>query len=108
MGAVDATVLRLAIFVLAIFVGYYGVWSAPPARHTPLIAVTNAIPSVVLGGARVAAAGHGANSDLAGGAGAGSTWISKGGGAIAAALATVNILGGFLVAQRMLAMYKKK
>ena len=108
MEAVDPTVFRLAIFVLAIFVGYYVVWSVTPALHTPLMAVTNAISSVIIVGARLAAAAHGANSDLAGGAIAGSTWISKGAGAIAAAFAAVNIFGGFLVTQRMLAMYKKK
>ena len=107
-GAVDPFVFRLAIFVLAIFVGYYVVWSVTPALHTPLMAVTNAISSVIVVGALLAAAAHGANSDLAGGAVAGSTWISKGAGAIAAGFAAVNIFGGFLVTQRMLAMYKKK
>ena len=108
MEAVDPTVFRLAIFVLAIFVGYYVVWSVTPALHTPLMAVTNAISSVIIVGALLAAAAHGADSGLAGGAVAGSTWISKGAGAIAAAFAAVNIFGGFLVTQRMLAMYKKK
>ncbi|PIB93888.1 MULTISPECIES: proton-translocating transhydrogenase family protein [unclassified Caulobacter] len=108
MEAVDPTVFRLAIFVLAIFVGYYVVWSVTPALHTPLMAVTNAISSVIIVGALLAAAAHGANSDLAGGAVAGSTWISKGAGTLAAAFAAVNIFGGFLVTQRMLAMYKKK
>jgi NAD(P) transhydrogenase subunit alpha len=104
MEAVDPTVFRLAIFVLAIFVGYYVVWSVTPALHTPLMAVTNAISSVIIVGALLAAAAHGV-----GGAGAsGSVWISKGAGAIAAGLAAVNIFGGFLVTQRMLAMYKKK
>ena len=82
--------------------------SVTPALHTPLMAVTNAISSVIIVGALLAAAAHGANSDLAGGAVSGSTWISKGAGAIAAAFAAVNIFGGFLVTQRMLAMYKKK
>ena len=71
MEAVDPTVFRLAIFVLAIFVGYYVVWSVTPALHTPLMAVTNAISSVIIVGALLAAAAHGANSDLAGGAVAG-------------------------------------
>lgn len=99
MEAVDPTVFRLAIFVLAIFVGYYVVWSVTPALHTPLMSVTNAISSVIIVGALLAAAaqGHG-----------GSVWISKGAGAIAAGLAAVNIFGGFLVTQRMLAMYRKK
>ena len=104
MEAVDPTVFRLAIFVLAIFVGYYVVWSVTPALHTPLMAVTNAISSVIIVGALLAAAAHGAT-----GAGNGGTvWISKGAGAVAAALVAVNIFGGFLVTQRMLAMYKKK
>jgi NAD(P) transhydrogenase subunit alpha len=104
MEMVDPVVFRLAIFVLAIFVGYYVVWSVTPALHTPLMAVTNAISSVIVVGALLAAAAHGA----AGEAASGSVWVSKGAGAVAAALAAVNIFGGFLVTQRMLAMYKKK
>ena len=104
MEAVDPTVFRLAIFVLAIFVGYYVVWSVTPALHTPLMAVTNAISSVIIVGALLAAAAHGApNAGLTQ-----NVLISKGAGAIAAAFAAVNIFGGFLVTQRMLAMYKKK
>ena len=99
---VDPTVFRLAIFVLAIFVGYYVVWSVTPALHTPLMAVTNAISSVIIVGALVAAA---AKTD---GGLTGSIMISKGAGAVAAGFAAVNIFGGFLVTQRMLAMYKKK
>ena len=102
--AVDPTVFRLAIFVLAIFVGYYVVWSVTPALHTPLMAVTNAISSVIIVGALLAAAAHGA----AGQATAATVWVSKGAGAVAAALASVNIFGGFLVTQRMLGMYRKK
>ena len=101
MEHVDPTVFRLAIFVLAIFVGYYVVWSVTPALHTPLMAVTNAISSVIIVGALIAAA-------ASVGAAEGAAWVSKGSGAIAAALAGVNIFGGFLVTQRMLAMYKKK
>ncbi len=104
-AVVDPTIFRLAIFVLAVFVGYYVVWSVTPALHTPLMAVTNAISSVIIVGALLAAAAHGV-------AGAGAThasvWVSKGAGAAAAALASVNIFGGFLVTQRMLAMYRKK
>jgi NAD(P) transhydrogenase subunit alpha len=100
MEAVDPTVFRLAIFVLAIFVGYYVVWSVTPALHTPLMSVTNAISSVIIVGALLAAAAHG-------GAARGA-WLSKGAGAIAAMLAAVNIFGGFLVTQRMLSMYRKK
>jgi H+-translocating NAD(P) transhydrogenase subunit alpha len=99
MEAVDPFVFYLAIFVLAIFVGYYVVWSVTPALHTPLMAVTNAISSVIIVGALIAAA---ANANMEGG------WTAKGAGALAAGLAAVNIFGGFLVTQRMLAMYKKK
>ena len=104
MEAVDPTIFRLAIFVLAIFVGYYVVWSVTPALHTPLMAVTNAISSVIIVGALVAAAAQGqgaAGADL-------NTWVAKGAGGIASALAAVNIFGGFMVTRRMLAMYKKK
>jgi len=104
MEAVDPTVFRLAIFVLAIFVGYYVVWSVTPALHTPLMAVTNAISSVIIVGALLAAAAGGGSGEAL----TGSILISKGAGAIAAAFAAVNIFGGFLVTQRMLAMYKKK
>ena len=104
MDAVDPTVFRLAIFVLAIFVGYYVVWSVTPALHTPLMAVTNAISSVIIVGALLAAA---ARQDL-GTASTATVWISKGAGAVAAGLVAVNIFGGFLVTQRMLAMYRKK
>ncbi len=100
---VDPTVFRLAIFVLAIFVGYYVVWSVTPALHTPLMAVTNAISSVIIVGALLAAAASGTSGELTG-----SILVSKGAGAVAAAFAAVNIFGGFLVTQRMLAMYKKK
>ncbi|HEY3949510.1 proton-translocating transhydrogenase family protein [Phenylobacterium sp.] len=103
MEAVDPTVFRLAIFVLAIFVGYYVVWSVTPALHTPLMAVTNAISSVIIVGALLAAAAHGADGQLTP-----NVMISKGAGAVAAAFASVNIFGGFLVVRRMLAMYKKK
>ena len=101
MEAVDPIVFRLAIFVLAIFVGYYVVWSVTPALHTPLMSVTNAISSVIIVGALLAAAAHT-------GEGSAGLWVSKGAGAIAVALAAVNIFGGFLVTQRMLAMYRKK
>ena len=97
-AVVSPFVFQLAIFVLAIFVGYYVVWSVTPALHTPLMAVTNAISSVIIVGALVAvAAGTQGGSDV-------STWT----GAAAAGLCAVNIFGGFLVTQRMLAMYKKK
>ena len=96
---VDPIIFRLAIFVLAVFVGYYVVWSVTPALHTPLMSVTNAISSVIIVGALIAA-GATAVSDGA--------QFAKGAGILAVALASVNIFGGFLVTQRMLAMYKKK
>jgi NAD(P) transhydrogenase subunit alpha len=105
MEAIDPVVYRLAIFVLAIFVGYYVVWSVTPALHTPLMAVTNAISSVIIVGALIAAA---AAAGLGNGASEEGAWVAKSAGALAAALAAVNIFGGFLVTQRMLAMYKKK
>ena len=77
MEAVDPTVFRLAIFVLAIFVGYYVVWSVTPALHTPLMSVTNAISSVIIVGALLAAAAGGGH------AAAGPVWVSKGAGAVA-------------------------
>ncbi|HKX78175.1 MAG TPA: NAD(P) transhydrogenase subunit alpha [Novosphingobium sp.] len=85
----------LSIFVMACFVGYYVVWSVTPALHTPLMAVTNAISSVIIVGALVASASAGelASSVL---------------GLIAVTLASINIFGGFAVTARMLAMYKKK
>ncbi len=95
MDMVDPTVFRLAIFVLAIFVGYYVVWSVTPALHTPLMAVTNAISSVIIVGALIAAGPADVN-------------LAKIFGFFAIVLASVNIFGGFLVTQRMLAMYKKK
>lgn len=101
MEHVDPTVFRLAIFVLAIFVGYYVVWSVTPALHTPLMAVTNAISSVIVVGGLIAAAA------TAGDSGA-TPWIAKGAGVAAVTLASVNIFGGFMVTRRMLAMYKKK
>ena len=100
--ATDPLIFRLAIFVLSIFVGCYVVWSVTPALHTPLMAVTNAISSVIIVGALIAAAA-GANQEMTS-----DLWISKGMGGIAVALAAVNIFGGFLVTKRMLAMYKKK
>ena len=85
----------LSIFVLACFVGYYVVWSVTPAQHTPLMSVTNAISSVIVVGAQIAAAAGGSPS---------SKWL----GLAAVTLASVNIFGGFSVTQRMLSMYKKR
>ena len=94
-GAIDPFVFRFAIFVLAIFVGYYVVWSVTPALYTPLMAVTNAISSVIVVGALLAV-------------GISASGIATGFGFVALVLVSVNIFGGFLVTQRMLAMYKKK
>lgn len=85
----------LSIFVLACFVGYYVVWSVTPALHTPLMAVTNAISSVIIVGALIAAGATGSAS---------ATWL----GLAAVVMASINIFGGFAVTARMLAMYKKK
>lgn len=96
-------VFRFSIFVLAVFVGYYVVWSVTPALHTPLMAVTNAISSVIVVGALLAVSVEigGALSETNG-------WIAKLLGLAALILASVNIFGGFLVTQRMLSMYKRK
>ena len=95
MEMVDPIVFRLSIFVLAIFVGYYVVWSVTPALHTPLMAVTNAISAIVIVGAMLAAAFT-------------ETPLGKTMGVLAVALAAVNVFGGFLVTRRMLEMFKKK
>ena len=97
---IDPFIFRFSIFILSIFIGYYVVWSVTPALHTPLMAVTNAISSVIIVGGLFALV---LSSDLSllGN-------ISKGFGFLAVLLAAVNIFGGFLVTQRMLAMYKKK
>jgi len=98
-GAVDPFVYRLMVFVMAIFVGYYVVWSVTPALHTPLMSVTNAISSVIVVGALLAVGVNLTASDSV---------LAKLFGFFALAMASVNIFGGFLVTQRMLAMYKKK
>ena len=96
---IDPFIFRLSIFILSIFVGYYVVWSVTPSLHTPLMAVTNAISSVIIVGAIVAA------SSLSSGI---SFELHNMFGLVAIVLATINIFGGFLVTQRMLKMYKKK
>src|SRR5215212_5940779 len=98
-AAVDPTVFRLAIFVLAICVGYYVVWSVTPALHTPLMSVTNAISSVIVVGALLAVGVPLATNG---------TGLARAFGFLALVLASVNIFGGFLVTQRMLSMYRKK
>jgi NAD(P) transhydrogenase subunit alpha len=94
-GTLVGFITILTIFVLACFVGYYVVWSVTPALHTPLMAVTNAISSVIIVGALIAAASAGSPS---------AKWL----GLAAVVLASVNIFGGFAVTERMLGMYKKK
>ena len=96
---VDPFIFRLSIFVLSIFIGYYVVWSVTPSLHTPLMSVTNAISSVIIVGAIVAASSL--SSDV-------SFELYNMFGLIAIILAAINIFGGFLVTQRMLKMYKKK
>ena len=96
---IDPIIFRLSIFVLSIFVGYYVVWSVTPSLHTPLMSVTNAISSVIIVGAIIAASGL--SSDV-------SFNLSNILGFIAITLAAINIFGGFFVTQRMLRMYKKK
>ena len=100
--AVDPFVFRLSIFVLAVFVGYFVVWSVTPALHTPLMSVTNAISSVIVVGALLSV---GVDASAYGSDGA--VW-AKIFGFVALVLASVNIFGGFLVTERMLGMYKKK
>ena len=101
MGAVDPFVFRFSIFVLAIFVGYYVVWSVTPALHTPLMSVTNAISSVIVVGALLAVGVTLIGSE-------GGPIIARALGFVALVFASVNIFGGFLVTQRMLGMYQKK
>jgi H+-translocating NAD(P) transhydrogenase subunit alpha len=94
-GTVDPTVVNLVVFVLAVFVGYHVIWNVTPALHTPLMSVTNAISSVIIVGAILAAGPSQADF--------GSII-----GAVAVGLASINVAGGFLVTQRMLEMFKKK
>ena len=100
-AAIDPFVFRLSIFVMAVFVGYYVVWQVTPALHTPLMSVTNAISSVIVVGALLAVSVELVRND------SGPIWARLL-GFFALILAAVNIFGGFLVTQRMLAMYKKK
>ena len=93
MEAIDPGIFDLIIFVLAVFVGYYVVWSVTPALHTPLMSVTNAISSVIIVGALIATGAGGVAAVF---------------GFLAVILAAVNIFGGFAVTERMLAMYKKR
>ena len=95
MESVDATVINLIIFVLAIYVGFHVVWNVTPALHTPLMAVTNAISAIIIVGGMLAAALT-------------ESGLGKLMGFLAVALASVNVFGGFLVTQRMLEMFRKK
>ena len=99
-GAIDPFIFRLAIFALAVIVGYYVVWAVTPALHTPLMSVTNAISSVIVVGALLSA-GIDASADD-------SSSTARVFGFLALTLASVNIFGGFLVTERMLSMFKKK
>ena len=94
-AGISPLVIGLTVFVLAVFVGYHVVWRVTPALHSPLMAVTNAISSVIIVGALIAAG----PADLS---------FSEAMGFVAVTLASVNIFGGFIVTQRMLAMFKKK
>ena len=96
---IDPFIFRLSIFILSIFIGYYVVWSVTPSLHTPLMSVTNAISSVIIVGAIIAALAGSSDSIFE---------TSNIFGFLAIILAAVNIFGGFLVTQRMLQMYKKK
>jgi NAD(P) transhydrogenase subunit alpha len=96
---IDPSIFRLSIFVLSIFVGYYVVWSVTPSLHTPLMSVTNAISSVIIVGAIIAASSLSSDTGFE---------LSNIFGFVAILLVAINIFGGFLVTQRMLQMYKKK
>ena len=96
---IDPFIFRISIFVLAIFVGYYVVWSVTPSLHTPLMSVTNAISSVIIIGAIISASSLSPKASFE---------LSNMFGIVAITLAAINIFGGFLVSQRMLQMYKKK
>ena len=96
---IDPFIFRFSIFILSIFVGYYVVWSVTPSLHTPLMSVTNAISSVIIVGAIIAALASSSDNIFE---------MSNIFGFLAIILAAINIFGGFLVTQRMLQMYKKK
>ena len=96
---IDPFIFRLSIFILSIFIGYYVVWSVTPSLHTPLMSVTNAISSVIIVGAIIAASSLSSDVDFE---------LFNMFGLVAIVLAAINIFGGFLVTQRMLKMYKKR
>ncbi|MBV9248412.1 MAG: NAD(P) transhydrogenase subunit alpha [Acetobacteraceae bacterium] len=95
VSEVEPFIFLFAIFLMAVFVGYYVVWNVTPALHSPLMAVTNAISSVIVVGAMLAA-------------GLAASWWAIGFGFVAVTLASVNIFGGFLVTQRMLSMFRRR
>jgi H+-translocating NAD(P) transhydrogenase subunit alpha len=101
MGTIDPFIFQLSIFVLAVFVGYYVVWSVTSALHTPLMSVTNAISSVIVVGALLSVGVEAAANPEG-------VWWARALGFAALVMASVNIFGGFLVTQRMLGMYQKK
>ena len=96
---IDPFIFRFSIFILSIFIGYYVVWSVTPSLHTPLMSVTNAISSVIIVGALIAALVENPDNQ---------NTFSNYFGFLAILLAAINIFGGFLVTQRMLQMYKKR
>ena len=98
-GVISPFVYQFMVFVVAIFVGYYVVWSVTPSLHTPLMSVTNAISSVIVVGALLATGVPLLSTG---------SWLAKLFGFLALVMAAINIFGGFLVTERMLAMYKKK
>ena len=100
-AAIDPFVFQFSIFVMAVFVGYYVVWSVTPALHTPLMSVTNAISSVIVVGALLAVGVTLTVNE-------GYPLFARILGFLALIMASVNIFGGFLVTQRMLSMYQKK
>lgn len=95
LTGIDPTIMGITVFVLACFVGYYVVWRVTPALHSPLMSVTNAVSSVIIVGALIAAGPQGVN-------------FAKIMGLLAVTLASINIFGGFIVTQRMLQMFRKK
>ena len=105
---IDPFIQDFTIFVLAVFVGYYVVWSVTPALHTPLMSVTNAISGIIVVGALIAVGAEVASAPAADAADGGGLSFSKAMGFLAVMLASVNIFGGFVVTQRMLQMFKKK
>ncbi len=101
MEHIDPFIINLIVFVLAIFVGYFVVWSVTPALHTPLMSVTNAISGIIIIGSLTLLVKNGSSTSSL-------LDVSSIMGYLATILASINIFGGFVVTQRMLAMYKKK